>query len=420
MKKYILICSLFVVIGTNAQKKSVDQLVDQLESVQNIYIPLTKSGKHLYLKMGYGSSEISNPEEINQLKGVKIACIDIVYSDFPKNKKLENLLKVRIENLLILKADLLNFKEIRWNLIRQTNCSTIETAKKLFHGIVITYRPFQSKKETRAEITFLDSILRPISKSKRGWTITTTFTIDPKTGLKKVLHVSDTVFSKEKKSHFIFTPTLTNLGNNPVVTKVLERNKWVKMLITADLTGSMSPYTAQLLTWFQLNNTAGKVNRFVFFNDGDMKLNHEKIIGNTGGIYETTSSKFEDVKALAYKTMMNGCGGDSPENNIEALLKGIKLSPDCKNIVMIADNWAPIKDFSLASRIKTPIKIILCGTDFGINVQYLNLARITGGSIHTIENDITELMKVGEGEIIIIEGQSFKIIHNSFVKIIST
>ena len=85
-----------------------------------------------------------------------------------------------------------------------------------------------------------------------------------------------------------------------VVGKVLTRNNWSNMVIVADMTASMSPYTAQLLLWLKLNTNSEMVKQFVFFNDGDRALESNKIIGKTGGIYETRSANFEDVEELAY------------------------------------------------------------------------------------------------------------------------
>ncbi len=96
--------------------------------------------------------------------------------------------------------------------------------------------------------------------------------------------------------------------------------------------------------------------------------------------------------------MANGFGGDCPENNIEALIALQKDSPKAKELIMVADNWARIKDKTLIGKIKKPVRIILCGVNKNaINVDYLNLAYKTNGSVHTIERDIKDLneLKVG-------------------------
>jgi len=51
----------------------------------------------------------------------------------------------------------------------------------------------------------------------------------------------------------------------------------------------------------------------------------------------------------------------------------------------------------------------LCGTEDGINPQYLEIARESGGSVHTVEEDIYNLALLNVGETIRIGGQVFKI-----------
>lgn len=75
--------------------------------------------------------------------------------------------------------------------------------------------------------------------------------------------------------------------------------------------------------------------------------------------------------------MTNGSGGDIPENNIEALLAGDKLCSSCDSIIMIVDNWAPIKDISLLTGWHKPVKVVVCGVFDKINPDYLKLARDT-------------------------------------------
>jgi hypothetical protein len=115
--------------------------------------------------------------------------------------------------------------------------------------------------------------------------------------------------------------------------------------------------------------------------------------------------------------MSNGSGGDAPENDLEALRESIKMNPDGEQI-LIADNWAPLKDYSLIGDITRPVRIVLCGTQWGVNVDYLNLARATGGSVHTMENDLLDLAKMNEGEEVSIGRETFKISKGKFVKIV--
>jgi hypothetical protein len=201
------------------------------------------------------------------------------------------------------------------------------------------------------------------------------------------------------------------------VFNALERNKhWKKMSIIADLTGSMSPYTVQLILWFKLNTQDNRIKYLTFFNDGDSLLSEDKITGKVGGIYQAKAKTYQDLLDLAQKTMRYG-GGDIMENNIESALAAIEKYPDAEELVMIADNFATPRDLKLLRKVKKPIRLILCGTYYGINVEYLNLIRKNGGSIHTIEDDLIGLIKLKEGEVLNYNGRKFKIINGEFVEI---
>lgn len=413
MKKHLTLISFFLLsILSYGQEITVDEILSIKEEKVPTYKPEILSGTQLYLKMGYGSSIISNSSEIKKLIGAKIASIDIVYSDHPQGDQYPSLTRKRIENLKKINPTLFTNKDIKWRLVRQINCTDQNSAKKLFHGIVITYRPAQTKAEIAKEISYLKDLLSKLPKGSTEAIAVAEIIDMERDFLSDSISTSGRFFSEGSLAKGVYPKF-----SDSTVIAVLKRHNWTNMIITADLTGSMSPYTAQLFVWLRLNTTNDKVKQFVFFNDGDMTPDDKKIIGMTGGIYDTRSSKFEDVEKLAFTTMRNGYGGDGPENDIESLIKAIDLCPTCTNIVLIADNWAPIKDISLLTQIKKPIKIVLCGADYGINTEYLDLAKATGGSVHTMESDLTELMNLNEGQEITIRGQSFKIEKGKFVRI---
>ncbi|MCK6648189.1 MAG: hypothetical protein L6Q66_00905 [Bacteroidia bacterium] len=206
-------------------------------------------------------------------------------------------------------------------------------------------------------------------------------------------------------------------GSDTVVSAVLNRNKWTEKLIVCDLTGSMSPYAAQLAVWYQLNYLKEKNLQFIFFNDGDNMPDHKKKIGQTGGIYYSPSKGIDSLFKTIAKIASNGWGGDCPENNMEALSKGVKIAQPYKELVMIADNNAPVKDISLLKNFKEPVHIILCGVNYFILEDYLNIAYKTKGSIHTMEEDITKLATMSEGQEIKIGKNIYKIMGGEFVKI---
>jgi len=149
--------------------------------------------------------------------------------------------------------------------------------------------------------------------------------------------------------------------------------------------------------------------KFQKLNDGDNKEDDKKVIGKTGGLYSVFSNKYDEIEKTIVTAMTNGSGGDAPENNIEALLESNKICSDCDSIVMIADNWAPVKDLSLIASYHKPVKVVLCGVYNKINPDYLKLARETKGSLHLIEEDIYSLSQLKEGETIKIHGATYKL-----------
>lgn len=141
-------------------------------------------------------------------------------------------------------------------------------------------------------------------------------------------------------------------------------------------------------------------------------------MGITGGTYYCTAKSTEQLIAAMNLTIRNGQGGDAPENVVEAMIYGIKKNKNIDNIVLIADNWAKVRDIFLLSRVKTPVRVILCGVTEGmeINADYLNIAYKTKGSVHTIEQDITDLITQSSGKKFNINGVDY-IIKNGTIKL---
>ena len=210
----------------------------------------------------------------------------------------------------------------------------------------------------------------------------------------------------------------TYVTYDDVVTQVLDRNTdWKNCLVATDVTGSMYAYLGQFLAWHKLNlNGRGQNFDFVFFNDGDNMRDDWKRTGRVGGVYYVHTNEYEEIRKHCQKAQRRGGGGDGPENNIEGVIKGLKENPNVSEIIMIADNWATPRDLAILKKVKKPIHVILCGANNGINQEYLNLALENGGTVHTMEDDLTELAKVNEGESITIDGFTYTIRKGKFVR----
>lgn len=225
--------------------------------------------------------------------------------------------------------------------------------------------------------------------------------------------------SRSTESETNFNPNAADTLNN-VVYNVLKRNKqWKNKLIVADLTGSMYPYAQQTSTWLKLHFMKDTTSQnFVFFNDGDKKRDEDKKIGATGGIYHCKAKNVDDLISTMELTVKKGQGGDAPENPIEAIIYGLNKSGKVEDVILIADNWAKARDLKMLARVKVPVRVVLCGVYEGmqINEDYLNIAYKTKGSVHTIEQDITDLMKQSTGKKFNINGVDY-IIKNGNVKV---
>ncbi|MDB4517034.1 hypothetical protein N9089_05485, partial [Crocinitomicaceae bacterium] len=184
-------------------------------------------------------------------------------------------------------------------------------------------------------------------------------------------------------------------------------DQWNCDYVVEDVTGSMYPYIAQTLAWKKLKLETSSISHFVFFNDGD--ANPDGPIGKSGGAYYIESHDFEEIGERVTEVMRKGYGGGAPENNVEATLFAEKKFDESDSYILIADNNAPVRDMSISGKITKPTHIILCGVRNGrIHHSYINLAIMTGGTLHTIEEDIVSINKLEPGDTFEMGGQKFK------------
>lgn len=348
---------------------SAQQSIDHIMQLRPTEVDYYKSASTYKITMPFGESRVIAKElpEVADLE--HLVSIDLVYTGFRRSERFSQpkLNRYRLGELKKLMPEIFELENVTWNIIEQTGAINKTDAEKLFHGFVINIKEVRGSED---------------------------------------IELIETIVSQKNSSPL---PDST-------VLKVFDRHKWDKMLITADLTGSMSPHIAQVLLWLKLNDINKRAKYFMFFNDGNTTPDEQKKVGKTGGLYDAPATTYSEIEALAFKTIRNGDGGDWPENDVEALYFGIQRCPTCKDVILIADNDAPMRDWRMMKLIKKPVRIILCGGEEGyINPQYLNLARTTKGSIHTMEQDITTLMELNEGETIEIDGLLYKIYKGNFV-----
>ena len=193
------------------------------------------------------------------------------------------------------------------------------------------------------------------------------------------------------------------------------------MLVVCDVTGSMSPYTGQLLLWIAANNKLKTFKQVVFFNDDDTRSTNQVETQDIKGIWATNTTKLDNLLDLAFEAMEKG---GHEENDLEAICYAIKKYPENKqNVVLIADNWENPCDMQLLEFLKKekiPVRVVVCGVSERMNLNLLDIAYQTGGSIHTMEQDLTDIAKVGEGKTFAIGNLNFKMSGGKFVQLAST
>jgi hypothetical protein len=125
------------------------------------------------------------------------------------------------------------------------------------------------------------------------------------------------------------------------------------------------------------------------------------------------------VLATLNTAKANGNGGDTPENDIEAIIYAIARCPTCENIIHIADNGATPRDLILLDKVTKPIKVIVCKLSTGslINPKLLDIAYKTSGSLHTLDSDIETLGSMKVGDTIRVGAGTYRLDATGFIRI---
>ncbi|MBA3985909.1 MAG: hypothetical protein H0X63_04905, partial [Flavobacteriales bacterium] len=324
----------------------------------------------IFLKNGLRSSMYINPDAwLSIAENLEVISINIVFSKYPIRKNgyfmYHKLLFNRLKNLFLIDP-YLNDSTIEWNITLHTNCLNDKQVDSLFHGVIIEYKlnnlgldsatnilaTIPSSNSALEMLEFMESfnelpieILLDIQN--RDPIGKTEILIDYFEKLLKDTTTQEVTPEFLKKYELLINKFIKTYGNSndSIVYKVFDRNKqWKNALIVADWTGSMYQYGAQALLWHTLNFENSGLEYFTLFNDGDLNSDKSKKIGETGGIYFEKADNIDKVIQLYQLVMLKGYGGDIPENDIEAIIKGIEKYPMHSEIILIADNNACVRD----------------------------------------------------------------------------
>lgn len=457
-----LIIFLFAALAVKAQtteRFSVDQLNNpkkhtavikaQFEVAEIPVFEVDTNQYYIALQNGLRSSNYINEGDWIDVSSKQQAnAVTLVFSKYPVRKGVYKmqmpLLANRLKRLFEIDPSL-NDTAISYRIILHTNCMNDEQVDGLFHGALIHYSVPEGQAmehmepETIFDVEVEDHIVEqpPVEsfESEEYETMGLPDAVASKMEnatreeaaeimrehLESVLASPEDVALEDIDETYLKTKEervddfLNRYGSNDqTVSKILERHpEWQNALVVADWTGSMYQHGAQALYWHIKNFEHSGLTYFTLFNDGDDKSTPRKHIGETEGIYHEKANNMEKLIALYYYVMLQGSGGDGPENDIEALIAGIEKYPKADEIILIADNNACIRDIELADKIGRPVHIIICGSGYtgSVNAQYVNLAVKTGGSIHTIEQDIAhfETMESPSGDGVFYKDPGIKI-----------
>ena len=368
----------------------------------------------LYIAMPFAKKMVLNPEQKKQLKERVVIKLALVYTKYRTAESFnqKKLNKKRLMELNRLAPQLFENRFWGFELISQTNGNSREICNSMFHGFIVTFRPNSNKSMLDAEATYVEDLIASLLKkdsldndtTPKKYAINTHY--DKQVGYQHdTIWYEDTILPPSPPDFFY----LQSLYNDTTVLSTFKRNKnWKNFIVVTDVTGSMSPYSAQVFVWLKKQAQRKNAQYFVFFNDGDEKPSRKKKPLETAGIYSVENKNLETVIKAASKCMRNGSGGgENLENDIEAIIDGAKQYPAADEIVLVADNMESMRDYEYIKKIKKPVHIILCGAENRVNIQYLDLARQTKGSVHTINSDITNLASIKPGEHFFIDEKEY-------------
>lgn len=203
--------------------------------------------------------------------------------------------------------------------------------------------------------------------------------------------------------------------------KVFERNldSWKNVVIVCDWTSSMFKYGTQVLSWLSDPRNTENIQGFVFFNDCDSTGRALKVSDQPGQMFMAKSTKTSEVLRTMVEAARRGkANEDLQENDLEAIKYAGEQFPEAETIVLIADNVSPVRDIEMVKGVNKPVKIIVCGTtldtEIALQPDYFTIAKKTGGSIHTIEDDLIRLNNIKAGRWIKIGDTYYKYRNKTF------
>jgi hypothetical protein len=346
--------------------------------------PLPNDSQKVVIPVDYAQAILLNPDAYQGIDAESVYQIELVFTRYPVDfsrwrTDYNWLLEQRLRSLFALDSALFDQEHIVWKYILQTDPQNEPQCMNFFHGFIISWSPY-AKPQTPS-----DSLQRLIEENEDGKMLT------------------DIIYGYSGKL------------KDSSVYKVFQRHpEWEDMLVVMDWTSSMYHNGASVMRWHREHLEKQAIQHLVVFNDGNGKPHGAKRIGRTGGIFFCQPNEIDDVIHTMVKAKEATLGGDAPENDLEALLKASLRLDDFDELVLIPDRNSSIRDITLIRYLKKPVHIILfkgakvrtsgLGSsgkwviDEWVHPHYLTLASMTGGSIHTATQDLSNLSEMKTGE----------------------
>jgi hypothetical protein len=209
------------------------------------------------------------------------------------------------------------------------------------------------------------------------------------------------------------------------ISPIFERNsfKWNKHVIVCDWTSSIYRFAADIVEWAETHQNNEKTRGFVFFTDCDSLGEPVSKTGRPGAMFEPSGLSPEELRKTMIEALRNSQNNkDWQENDLEAILYAQNNHPEVEEIILIADNANPVRDYKeLVFDVKKPVRIIVCGNTedkrVALQPDYWKLARKTGGSIHLIDQDLYNISRLKVGSIVRVDKYLYQYDYNRFTLI---
>lgn len=406
-----------IIFANGVFGQNLKDLVKGKVSYVSVYDTSALTPNQMYIAMPYAKDVVLNPKQLKKLNETVVVKLELIYTKHRTSLSF-NQEKLNVNRLITLKKFIPTiFNNPIWDfeLISQTKATNAEAGKTLFHGFVITFRPNSNKTSIEKEVSFLKQLTADSTQANNSDSIKKDFEIKSRWD-DRIGFVHDTVWvlNKDVNPPDIFF--LNDKFKDSTVFEAFSRiSNFANSIIVTDVTGSMSPYISQVLVWLKQQTENNEVTHFVFFNDGDNKKSNQKKAGKTGGVYWIENSSINQVINKAAYAMQKGSGGgEGLENDVEALLLAKSLNKNVSQLILVADNFESMRDYSFIEKIKIPVSVVVCGGSNRINIQYLDLAKKTEGKVYSKHTDVKDLKSVKNNDKIIINNRQYLYKNNRF------